>query len=200
MALDSPVQRDGDRGFIGFASRMNPLTLPPGMLQLSENMRLDRGVAQVRKGATRLATGISIADSPLVLPFTLSGDNSVSSITRSSTTATATSTAHGYTSGDVVNIRGADQSEYNGDFTVTVVDADTFTYTVSGSPATPARGTIVAIDGPIVKGSEWLVKEAAAGWSIDMCLRAGGLLRERLGRAVPSAATNHRDPPRQHAP
>jgi len=151
MALDSPVQRDGDRGFIGFASRMNPLALPAGMLQLSENMRLDRGVAQVRKGATRLATGISIADSPLVLPFTMPDDKSVSSITRSSTTATATSTAHGYTSGDVVNIRGADQSEYNGDFTITVVDADTFTYTVSGSPATPATGTIVANDGPIVR-------------------------------------------------
>lgn len=71
MALDSPVQRDGDGGFIGFASRMNPLTLPAGMLQDSVNMRLDRGVAQARKGAKRLATGISTADAPLVLDFVL---------------------------------------------------------------------------------------------------------------------------------
>jgi hypothetical protein len=151
MALESPVQRDGDRGFIGFASRLNPLTLPAGMLQLAENVRLDRGVAQVRKGAKRLATGISTADSPLVLDFALAGDKTISSLTRSTTTATATSTAHGYTTGNKVNIRGAAQSEYNGDFTITVVDANTFTYTVSGSPATPATGTILANKGPIVR-------------------------------------------------
>ena len=62
MALESPVQRNGDAGFIGFASRLNPLTLPAGMLQDSVNMRLDRGVAQTRKGAKRLADAISTAD------------------------------------------------------------------------------------------------------------------------------------------
>lgn len=67
---------------------------------------------------------------------------SVSSITRSSTTATATCTAHGYYTGDTVTIAGAAQSAYNGSVTITVVDANTFTYTVSGSPATPATGTI----------------------------------------------------------
>ena len=71
MALESPVQRDGDRGFIGFASRMNPLTLPDGMLQDSVNMRLDRGVAQTRKGAKRLASDISVSGTPLTIPFVL---------------------------------------------------------------------------------------------------------------------------------
>lgn len=151
MALESPVQRDGDRGFIGFASRLNPLTLPPGVLQLAENVRLDRGVAQVRKGAKRLATSISTSDSPLVLDFALAADKSVSSITRSITTAIVTCTAHGYTTGNKVNIRGAAQSEYNGDFTITATGTDTFTYTVSGSPATPATGTIFCNKGPIVR-------------------------------------------------
>lgn len=150
MALDSQVLRDGDRGFIGFASRLNPLTLEPGMLQLAENVRLDRGVAQVRKGAKRLATGISLADAPIVLDFALAADKDVTSITRSTATATVTAPAHGYTTGNKVNIRGAAQTEYNGDFTITVVDANTFTYTVSGSPATPATGTIKANKGPIV--------------------------------------------------
>ena len=50
MSLESPVLRDGDAGFIGFASRLNPITLPAGVLQASENMRLDRGVATTRKG------------------------------------------------------------------------------------------------------------------------------------------------------
>ena len=71
MALESPIQRDGDMGFIGYASRMNPVTLPPGMLQLSENMRLDRGVAVVRRGVKRLADDIAPGTTPLTLPFIL---------------------------------------------------------------------------------------------------------------------------------
>lgn len=71
MALSDQVIRDGDQGFIGFASRLNPLTLPAGVLQLSENMRLDRGVAQVRKGAKRMAENINIAATPLTVPFVL---------------------------------------------------------------------------------------------------------------------------------
>ena len=67
MALSDNVIRDGDSGFIGFASRLNPLTLPAGMLQDSVNMRLDRGVAQTRKGAKRLADDISTADEPLLV-------------------------------------------------------------------------------------------------------------------------------------
>jgi hypothetical protein len=71
MPLESPIQRDGDMGFAGYASRINPVTLPAGMLQLSENMRLDRGVAVTRKGAKRMADSISIASSPLTVPFVL---------------------------------------------------------------------------------------------------------------------------------
>jgi hypothetical protein len=72
MPLESPVQRDGDSGFIGYASRMNPVNLPAGMLQISENMRLDRGVAVTRKGAKRLADDINLGTTPLTLPFVLS--------------------------------------------------------------------------------------------------------------------------------
>ncbi|GJQ44861.1 MAG: hypothetical protein JETCAE04_06150 [Candidatus Jettenia caeni] len=68
---------------------------------------------------------------------------SVTSITRTSTTATATVSSHGYTTGDVVTIAGATQSQYNGTFTITVIDTNSFTYTVTGSPTTPATGTIV---------------------------------------------------------
>jgi len=153
MALESPVQRDGDAGFLGFASRLNPLTLPAGMLQDSVNMRLDRGVAQTRKGSKRLTDTIGTTGAPLTLDFTLGTDRTVTSITRASTTATVTATAHGFTTGDQVNIRGAAETDYNGDFIVTVTDANTFTYTVSGSPATPATGTIIANNGPEVRDS-----------------------------------------------
>jgi hypothetical protein len=153
MSLESPVQRDGDNGFIGFASRLNPLTLAAGMLQDSVNMRLDRGVAQTRKGSKRLTDTIGTTGAPLTLDFTLGTDKTVTSITRASTTATVTATAHGFTTGDQVNIRGAAETDYNGDFIVTVTDANTFTYTVSGSPATPATGTIIANNGPEVRDS-----------------------------------------------
>jgi hypothetical protein len=73
------------------------------------------------------------------------GDQTVSSITRSGSTATVTTaSAHGYTTGKLVAIKDADQTEYNGVFTITVTGASTFTYTVSGTPATPATGTILA--------------------------------------------------------
>ena len=155
MPLDSPVQRDGDNGFIGFASRLNPLTLPAGMLQDSVNMRLDRGVAQTRKGAKRLADAISTADEPLTLSFPLAADVSITSITRSGTLATVTtSAAHGYSNGRIVNIRGAtgpDATFYNGDFAISAASGTSFQYTMTGTPAANATGTLLANAGPLVK-------------------------------------------------
>ena len=67
----------------------------------------------------------------------------VSSVTRSATTATVTTAApHGYTTGDYVTIAGATPAGYNGKVRITVTGPTTFTYTVSGAPATPATGTI----------------------------------------------------------
>jgi hypothetical protein len=155
MALESPVQRAGDAGFIGFASRLNPLTLPAGMLQDSVNMRLDRGVAQTRKGAKRLADAISTADEPLTLSFDLAADKAITSITFSSTTATVTTTAaHGYTGTPTVNIRGAtgvDAALYNGDFVISSPSGTTFQYTMTGTPTLDAAGTLLANKGPLVK-------------------------------------------------
>lgn len=70
-------------------------------------------------------------------------------ITRSGTTATANSTAHGYVTGHVLDISGASQSDYNGQFKITRIDADNFSYTVANSPTTPATGTISAIVAPM---------------------------------------------------
>jgi hypothetical protein len=67
-------------------------------------------------------------------------------ITRSSQTATATKNAHGFTSGDSVTIAGATQTEYNGTFTISNVTTNTFDYTVTGAPASPATGTITCLN------------------------------------------------------
>ena len=54
--MPTEYQKDGDNGFIGLNSRDNPASLPAGMVSKSQNFRLDRGVATVRKGLRRLTS------------------------------------------------------------------------------------------------------------------------------------------------
>jgi hypothetical protein len=86
---------------------------------------------------------LAILDACLVNGYAV---GTVSSITRSGTTATITfSAAHGLLDrGNYVTIAGADQAEYNGEFELIPATSTTATFTVSGSPATPATGTITA--------------------------------------------------------
>jgi len=72
-------------------------------------------------------------------------------ITRSGATASVSHTAHGLKNNDLVIIRGADQQEYNGPFVITNVTTNAYDYTVSGSPTTPATGTIIS-SGAILNG------------------------------------------------
>lgn len=69
----------------------------------------------------------------------------ISTLTRSGLTATATTASnHNLATGVSVTISGASQTEYNITATITVISNTQFTYTISGSPATPATGTILA--------------------------------------------------------
>lgn len=78
----------------------------------------------------------------------------VSGITRSSQTATVTTaTAHELTTGDYMTISGAVQAEYNITAAVTVISPTIFTYTVAGSPATPATGTLLLTRGGVTQNS-----------------------------------------------
>ncbi len=65
-------------------------------------------------------------------------------ITRSGSTATVAHTAHGVADGSQIDIRKANQPEYNGVKTITVTGANSYTYTVTGTPTTPATGSITA--------------------------------------------------------
>jgi hypothetical protein len=60
--------------------------------------------------------------------------------------------AHGLVSNQYVWIQGANEPEYNGVFQVTVSDSNTYTYTVTGTPSSPATGTIIAT-GLILNGT-----------------------------------------------
>ena len=54
MPEDSQIGVESDNNFIGFSSRLDPSNLKPGFSQASNNMRLQRGSAQPRKGCERL--------------------------------------------------------------------------------------------------------------------------------------------------
>lgn len=71
---------------------------------------------------------------------------SISGITRSGQTATATTASpHGLASNVAPDISGVNETEYNGtDIEITVISAIQFTYQIIGTPATPATGTILA--------------------------------------------------------
>jgi hypothetical protein len=49
--------KDGDISFVGLNSRDNPSSLPKGIVSRSQNFRLDRGIAQTRKGLQRKTIG-----------------------------------------------------------------------------------------------------------------------------------------------
>lgn len=48
---------DGDQSFIGLNTRDNPISLRPSIVSKSQNMRLEKGTAVLRKGALILDTG-----------------------------------------------------------------------------------------------------------------------------------------------
>lgn len=106
---------------------------------------------------TDLTTRYAAADT---LTLTFSGTNlAITSITRSGSTATATTTAnHNLETGDYVTIKNAAETEYNGTYSITSTGANTFTYTVSGTPSSPASVATVAIKA--VRGSS----KPVGGW------------------------------------
>jgi hypothetical protein len=112
----------------------------------------------------------------------------VQSITRSGSTATVTfATAHGFAADGltIVRIAGADQAEYNGDFQISNVTSTAFDITVSGTPATPATGTITAKVAPL----DW---EKAFSGTNKAVYRAptGNRLYLRVDDANPNSDTN----------
>lgn len=95
--------------------------------------------AAAGQGAVAIVHGVLI----YLLDSITVKSGTVSSITRSSSTATlTTAAAHNFVAGDKIVISGCDQAEYNGTFTIlTVPTTTTMTFAVSGTPATPATGS-----------------------------------------------------------
>ena len=58
--LDTPAITEGDVGFVGMNSYLEPTSLQPGMVADSQNMVLEGDTATVRKGIDFLAGGVTL--------------------------------------------------------------------------------------------------------------------------------------------
>ena len=71
------------------------------------------------------------------------GGRDLTSLARSTTTATATLTAHGYTTGDEIFIPSTVAAPFAGTYTITVTGANTYTFAVANSGAASASNAPV---------------------------------------------------------
>lgn len=134
MALPTGVVLTGD---VTFTQAFNKIIMWRGdsfapLVMTSEDTGFVDNVAHYDASAT-YAVDDEIAFGPLV---------SVSSIAHSDGTATVTcSSEHGYSTGADVTIAGANETEFNGRFSVTVTSETAFTFSVTSSNSS-ATGTI----------------------------------------------------------
>lgn len=92
-------------------------------------------------------SGTAIQNANVYLPVASGGPfpfQVTVTIVNSGTTATVTHTAHGMATNDQVRIKGASLTQNNGVFTITVTDANTYTYTMSSAPGSSPTGTITS--------------------------------------------------------
>lgn len=99
------------------------------------------------KGVALLATGAALTGCTAMLmanseetsglPY-----NDTVTITNSGTTATVTHTAHGMVTNDKIRVKGASHYQNNGVHTITVTNANTYTYTMGSAPGSSPTGTI----------------------------------------------------------
>lgn len=108
----------------------NPVTATITVLDVSTSLPIQN--ARVIVGASDATGDLGFEDSV--------------TITRVSTTATVAHTGHPYVVGNKVNIVGdaTTENEYTGAKTITAVTANTYDFTVVGTPTTPASGTITS--------------------------------------------------------
>lgn len=118
----------------------------------------------------------------------------VVSITRASAVATVTTAVpHGYATNDYVQVSGATPTGYNVKAKITVTSPTSFTYSVLGTLATPATGTITVLyvsdaQGNRAQGWETLASAPDGVWAEPVTM--SGL--ERLQAQALSAVIDYR--------
>lgn len=110
-------------GFFGLNTQESSVTLQDGFALVADNCIIDKyGRLGARKGWRYLTqTVLGVAQSGLA--------------TATGSLSTVAHTGHSLTTGDTIVVSNGTSPEYNGTFTVTVVDANSFTYTMTGTPS-----------------------------------------------------------------
>lgn len=128
----------------------------------SQNWVTNELVGYIVRNFSNSATGTITANTATTVTATLSGgspDNDwdtndqysinagpfdyreIVAITRLGSTASVAHLDHGLSTGQYIVISEADQNEYNGVHQITVTTANSYTFTVTGTPVTPATGS-----------------------------------------------------------
>lgn len=102
------------------------------------------GAVTVTATATTI-TGTAIQNANVLVKAAASGpfpSNVTVTISNSGTTATVTHSTHGMATNDKVLIKSASLAANNGVFTITKIDANSYSYTMGSSPGSSPTGTI----------------------------------------------------------
>lgn len=166
-AQDDRLAEDLDQGFTGFNNKFRPDQLTSGILAESNNGRMDlNGEWQPRKGMEIFSTPFDPAI--FVLPFRLHDTlPSVSSYARSGEVLTVNfGSAHGITTGDIVNLSGLTAGgtvDPNGNHPCTASSSTQIQITITGLDATPT-GTLT-VTGAKINADEVTFIHAACEFS-----------------------------------
>ena len=139
--FDTPIQTEGDTGFVRMNTRLRPDQLKPTDVAYSSNGRMDvDGAWQVRNGIDSFGPTLTANTESIRLLATptwklYSGAVSISSATRSNATVTVdTATSHGYSNNTLVYITGLTGTvNPNGNRLITFVNSTQFTFTITGA-------------------------------------------------------------------
>jgi hypothetical protein len=114
----------------------------------------------------------------------------ITNLTRSGSTVTAVQAGHGFVTGNRARIVGANEPQYNGVQTLTVIDANTYTYQLpaSATPNSPATGTITARYGSC--GLGWSIPYTATNQCVLKQGAKAGVAQAVLA-VVETDASNH---------
>lgn len=140
---DTAIISAGDSFFLGMNNRLRPDQLEPGIMAYSQNGRMSvNGAWQPRKGIDYLGGFIDSSAEALRLPFYVYALKSILTANRVGPTVTiTTTTSHAFTTATQVGIAGLTGTiDANGNRTITVTGATTFTFVISGATGSETYG------------------------------------------------------------
>jgi hypothetical protein len=111
-----------------------------------------------------------------------SGGVDLTALARSTTTATATKTAHGYKTGDTIFLPSTVAAPFAGTYTITVTSADAYTFTVANS------GAATATDAPVQNVSDMEVVREFTSLTTARNFTATGTEDDRVGLKIQVSA------------